>query len=284
MVPKQYPTNKGQLLFQLVFYITILFIQISCSSNNEKNKITKTNKEGIYRAPISILVTNPVLIKTDTCPKPRIVLLPINPNSSPPSLNKKDIKANKGLSPEINSFTVLKNKNGEIIKDKKGNPFVLGEAGGTSSFTNYTTDNGLAIDAIDCSKIDKMGNLWFGTAGGGASRYDGKSFVNYTTSQGLANNVVRNIMEDNAGNLWFGTAGGGVSCYDGKSFMNLTASQGLANNTVTSICEDKKGNFWFGTNAGLSRYDGKSFINLTTLQGLASNQLKSIYEDKTGKG
>ena len=40
---------------------------------------------------------------------------------------------------------------------------------------------------------DKTGNLWFGTDGGGVSRYDGKSFSTFTTAQGLANNVVRSI-------------------------------------------------------------------------------------------
>jgi PBP1b-binding outer membrane lipoprotein LpoB len=33
-------------------------------------------------------------------------------------------------------------------------------------FTTYTTDNGLALDAIACSYLDKMGNLWFGTLEG----------------------------------------------------------------------------------------------------------------------
>ena len=78
---------------------------------------------------------------------------------------------------------------------------------------------------------DKTGNLWFGTGGGGVSRYDGKSFTTFTTAQGLANNFVCSITEDKTGNLWFGT-GGGVSRYDGKSFTTFTTAQGLANNGV----------------------------------------------------
>ncbi len=79
---------------------------------------------------------------------------------------------------------------------------------------------------------DKAGNLWFGTDGGGVSRYDGISFANFTIAQGLAHNVVFNITEDKAGNLWFGTYGGGVSLYDGTSFTNFTKAQGLASNFV----------------------------------------------------
>ena len=101
---------------------------------------------------------------------------------------------------------VLKNENGETILDANGKPYIMGD-GGKSNFTNFTTDNGLALDAVTCSSLDKFGNLWFGTAGGGVSRYDGKSFSTFTTSQGLAQYVVWSITEDNSGNLWFGTNG-----------------------------------------------------------------------------
>ncbi len=161
-----------------------------------------------------------------------------------------------------------------------------GEAGGFSIMQNYTTENGLALDAITfghkSALCDKNGNLWFGAAGGGVSRYDGKSFTNFTTSQGLANNIVSSIIEDKTGHLWFGTRIG-VSRYDGTSFTNYTTSQGLANNYVMSITEDKWGKLWFGTRIGLSCYDGTSFTNFTTAQGLANNVVYSITEDKGGK-
>jgi class 3 adenylate cyclase/streptogramin lyase len=127
-----------------------------------------------------------------------------------------------------------------------------------------------------------MGNFWFGTWGGGASRYNGKSFTSFTTAQGLANNTVWSILEDKMGNLWFGTDGAGVSRYDGKSFTSFTTAQGLVRNIVLSILEDKTGNLWFGTDGGVSRYDGKSFTSFTTAQGLANNTVGSILEDKMG--
>jgi len=153
-------------------------------------------------------------------------------------------------------------------------------------FTTYTSDDGLAMDAIswgDKSSIcDSEGNIWFATQGGGVSKYDGKSFVNFTVEQGLVHNYVRSIARDNQGNLWFGTSGGGVSKYDGKSFKNFTVDQGLADNFVRSIALDKEGVLWFGTNGGVSRYDGKSFVTFTTEQGLAHNTVLSISSDKEG--
>ena len=183
---------------------------------------------------------------------------------------------------------------------------------GQASFTNFTTEQGLANNTVLSITEDKRGNLWFGTQGGGVSRYDGKSFTNYTTEQGLANNNVRSIIEDKMGNLWFGTHGGGVSRYDGnrveaiergekiplsdqqdlkrengklvKSFTNFTTAQGLANNNVRCITEDKMGNLWFGTQGGgVSRFDGKSlpagqarFTNFTTAQGLPDDFVTQI--------
>ena len=84
----------------------------------------------------------------------------------------------------------------------------------------------LSTRCIVAIKIN-WGNLWFGTNGGGASKYDGKSFITYSTSaQGLASNIIWCITQDHAGNLWFGTEGSGVSKFDGESFTNYTTAQG----------------------------------------------------------
>ena len=154
---------------------------------------------------------------------------------------------------------------------------------GIPHFTTYNTEQGLALSSVRCSYQDRTGNLWFGTEGGGVSRYDGKSFTNFTTTQGLSSNVIKSIMEDKWGNIWFGTVGGGASKYDGKSFINYTITPQLNSNTVWSIKEDKKGNLWFATEGGgVSKYDGKSFTNFTTQQGLINNRVRCIAEDKKG--
>ena len=324
-------------IFQAVLFITIFFFCFSCSNNSEtntgqakqENKKTEIVKQDTVSPPrITVLDTladtnKPKQFFLEKTPKPQTITIPL---TSAQALGKKCI-LHWGkdtiertfeipmAAPETKFLQVLKNEKGEVIKDKDGSPFILGEAGGYSNFSNYTTDKGLALDAIASGFRDKTGNLWFGTSGGGVSRYDGKSFTNFTTAQGLANNNVLSIAEDKTGNLWFGTSGGGVSRYDGKSFTNFTTAQGLANNTVWSITEDKTGNLWFGTDGGgVSRYDGnrvetieaslkkgeitpqgtyqdlkkingklvKSFTNFTTAQGLPNNNVWSITEDKTG--
>ena len=149
-------------------------------------------------------------------------------------------------------------------------------------FSSFSKLQGLKHDVIRCMLQDKSGNLWFGTYGGGVSKYDGKSFTHFTEKEGLSNNTVLSMLEDKSGNLWFGTYGGRVSKYDGKSFTHFTEKEGLSNNTVRSILEDKSGNLWFGTNGGVSKYDGKSFTHFTEKEGLSNNTVLSMLEDKSG--
>ena len=148
------------------------------------------------------------------------------------------------------------------------------------SFSSFSKLQGLKHDAIRCMLQDKSGNLWFGTDGGGVSKYDGQSFTHFTEKQGLSNNDVSSILEDKSGNLWFGTSGG-VSKYDGKSFTHFTEKEGLSDNKVYSILEDKSGNLWFGTYGGVSKYDGQSFTHFTEKEGLSNNVVLSILEDNS---
>ncbi len=157
---------------------------------------------------------------------------------------------------------------------------------------------------------DKNGNLWFGTYGGGVTKYDGKSFTHFTEKEGLTNNHVISILQDETGSLWFGTDFGGVSKYDGKNFTNFTEKEGLSNNRVSCILKDNKGNIWFGTDGGVCKYDGnrveainrgdkvsqetqqdlrringkpvKSFTHFTKNNGLCDNNVYSILQDNSG--
>lgn len=144
-------------------------------------------------------------------------------------------------------------------------------------------DQGMNSSYIFSIIEDRRGNLWFGTWGGGVSRYDGQSFTHYTKKEGLSNNSVLSIIEDKKGNLWFGTYGGGIIKYDGQSFTRFFEDSDLDGVSVTSIFEDSKENLWFGTYGnGLIKYDGNFFIQFTEKEGLSNNTVRSIIEDKKG--
>lgn len=243
------------LLSAFIFFMTLSFFS-SCISN-EQAKEESEKKEKQFPAPETITIT-PAIINTDTCPPPQEIDVPSKSGSSYTLKTKSESK----------TIALV--------------PTVTKPAGFFAQMKNYTTEHGLALSGIACGFKDKAGNMWFGTYGGGVSRYDGKTFTNFTTAQGLTNNLVLCVYEDKKGNIWFGTSGEGVSCYNGRSFKNFKVAQGLANNKVNDITEDNEGDMWFSTSEGISRYNGKSFKNYTTDRGLADNLVMKCRKDKKG--
>ncbi len=253
----------------------IIFSFLSCETKQKKEGSPKENS---FSPPVIIKASKPAVTFIDTCPKPNIIILPAKGSKL------YTIQTQNG--PQPFQFPA---------PDER--PILAGEAGGYTFMQNFNTEQGLAQSTINCGYKDRTGNLWFGTSGGGVSKYDGSAFTTFRAAQGLSNNIVRCIMEDKNGNLWFGTNGGGVSKYDGKSFSNFTTDQGLLSNRVFSIIEDNSGNLWFCTVSGISKYtpteeketDEKSpagkrarFTSITKAQGLISNDVGVSIKDKKG--
>ncbi len=175
-----------------------------------------------------------------------------------------------------------------IAQEKDGSLW-FGTEGGVSHFTgskwiNYTHRDGLGAEMSDQSPsrnggivsshhavagkkimtsnpdyiltvvIDEQNNKWFGTWGGGISRFDGKSWKNYTIKDGLGGNFVNALAFDSKGLLWAGT-NGGASVFDGKTWKTFNENDGLLNNNVFAIAFDKQGNRYFGTWKGLSKME-----------------------------
>ena len=177
--------------------------------------------------------------------------------------------------------------NGKLVKAIQPKPVkALPPAVKDASIANLkylNVDQGMNASYVYSILEDQSGNMWFGTNGGGVSKYDGESFRHFTEKEGLSNNSVWSILEDQSGNLWFGTLGGGVSKYDGESFTHFTEKEGLSNNRVLSLLEDQSGNLWFGTEVGgVSKYDGENFTHYTEKEGLSNNSVFSIVEDQSG--
>lgn len=130
---------------------------------------------------------------------------------------------------------------------------------------------------------DSRGNIWFGSIGGGAARYDGKTLAQFSGEEGLSGSWITAMLEDSEGKLWFGTVGEGVIQYDGETFTHFSENEGLSNNTIEALHEDSRGNLWIGTtDGGVSKYDGSSFTHYTIKEGLSSNRVLSILEDRQG--
>lgn len=263
----------------------LAFLIFSCS----KEKILDTAQDSITISPPEVIdITmlpdslKPKSLDLSEFPAPRVIRIPSQDGGSYTFQNESgEIETFPLLAPSKKDLLVLRNEIGETVTNFQGNPYLLGE-GGLSQFKTFSTDDGLALDAINTVILDSRGHLWFGTNGGGVSRYDGSDFTNYTTSQGLIGNTVRIMLEDSKGNIWIGTISG-ISRFNGYSFENYTTADGLANDVVFGITEDDSGNLWFGTGGGgISKFDGTTFTNYTTEEGLADNFVIAAIKDSIG--
>jgi ligand-binding sensor domain-containing protein/signal transduction histidine kinase len=250
------------LFFPLSANTIIIF---SCTPNSQQQ--TTSMKQDTIKPFIKDDVQPPIVTFLDTCPPPQTINVP-------------------------------KKRGGSYIKQTENGPKeikLLPPATKTADFyipmQHYGVEEGLALNSVLCSYCDKDGNLWFGTWGGGVSRYDGKSFVNYSLSkisQGLIDDAVFSIFQDENRHLWIG-AWSGVIEYDGKTCKNYRGIEGwdiesLACCVFPCISQDKNDNMWFcSEGGGVSKYDGKSFKTYLPADGLAGDTVHCMLQDKKGE-
>ncbi|MBS1736911.1 MAG: hypothetical protein JSS98_09970, partial [Bacteroidetes bacterium] len=161
---------------------------------------------------------------------------------------------------------------------------------GNPDFTYYNSSQGLALDNVSNALKDKNGNLWFGSVGGGVSRYDGKKFTTFAAVNGVDNGIY-GLTQDTAGNLWMneGTSGNKntICKYDGSKFIHSSLPYYIHSNF--SIYADREGNIWMVTyDSGIYKYKpGKSdslliVAHYNSSNGLVNNDISAIKEDKAG--
>ena len=103
--------------------------------------------------------------------------------------------------------------------------------------------------------VDQNNHKWFGTWGGGLTRYDGTTWHTYTMEDGLAGNFILSLALDPEGRVWAGTDTG-ASWFDGTKWHLINDADGLPDNNVFAMLFDKRGHRWFGTLQGLSVFRG----------------------------
>ncbi len=225
-----------------------------------------------------------------------------------------DPGANADTSRLIKTYTVAEglpdNKVKGIFEDSKGKIWLCTPGGGVccynplsaspgpaatadavhGMFTTYTTEQGLATNKIECAAEDENGNLWFGTDGGGLTRFDGEAFKINIVPKGVTKSTVTCINADKAGNIWLSSNESGVSYYDGKYFRNYSIPGLAKDNYLTSVMEDRNGRLWFGTNAkSIYRCDERPrnggpmhFTAYSAAQGFSS-RVSCLTEDTAGR-
>ncbi len=149
------------------------------------------------------------------------------------------------------------------------------------TFRNYSVDDGLAQSQVYTMCEDNTGSMWFGTRGGGLSRFDGIDFKSYTVQEGLVSNYIRCLLKDAAGNLWIGTDNG-LSVYNGKVFTTYTAAKGLGDVVINDLALDKEGEIWIATEKGIYHTQKNRVIAFNPENNLAAERFNCMLADAAG--
>ncbi len=188
--------------------------------------------------------------------------------------------------------TLTKDHFGNIwVGTAKGAVQILHPTAKRQQFFLVTTENGLGHNTIDVIFADREGLIWFGTWGGGLSRYNGKYFETYTIKQGLPDNSVWGIYEDSLHTFWVGTEKGLVGFRENIKLNKLTPryiftpKNGLPIEFILTIEGDSHNGLWLGSwGEGLAYIQPykKIFKHYTVKDGLPSNYIVSIKRDDQG--
>jgi hypothetical protein len=124
----------------------------------------------------------------------------------------------------------------------------------------------LGLSNIECIVLDKAGNLWLATLGGGLISYNPRtdSAIALTTKHGLSNNNTYHILIDKANRLWISTDHG-LSCFDPTSmtFRNFNEKDGLLidefNSDAAFLAPD--GEMYFGGVGGVVSFYPDSLMD-----------------------
>jgi len=156
---------------------------------------------------------------------------------------------------------------------------------GSSEVRNtFTRDDGLANEYVFGIGIDQQGYKWFGTNGGGTSRYKDGQWKTFFPMHGLADYWIYTFASQHDGTLWIGTWAG-ANRFDLKTGTFTTYVKELINEWVYGLGVDSRDRVWFGTEGGVSMFDGSNWRSWTHKDGLgANNEQRLPPSTNTGLG
>ena len=171
---------------------------------------------------------------------------------------------------------------GKVLEAGTGKVVPAGR--GRGQWRNYDAADGLATAEVRTILQDSRGHLWFGTWGGGVSRYDGQTFTTYTNNDVLWRASFFSIVEDRDGNVWI-PDGPRLSRYDGQSWTYIT-NEALTEGLGAKIAYvDRDGHLWLATFEGVTRYDPSAdpeSVWTSFTKDDVGGSVNAIYQDSDG--
>ncbi|MBK7228392.1 MAG: hypothetical protein IPH97_05925 [Ignavibacteriales bacterium] len=125
-------------------------------------------------------------------------------------------------------------------------------------FENFTIDDGLSNNSINCILQTRDGFLWIATKDG-LNRFDGQNFKIFkndpSNSKSLTENYVMSLLESEDGTFWVGTWGGGLLKFDPLHETFIRYDLPINDDDyIQALYEDNQHYIWYGTtNGGINK-------------------------------
>lgn len=283
---------------RIKYLCSILLLLISCGQKQESTSVKETqfkifqaNGQVVEASKLmlpEVIKVNEAQLKKVIAGKPSVVAYTSNTKQAgEPQITKllapnSITPGNANVPPPV-TFDVIDSPFVAGVPELVVAKDMLSKDRNPANFSTYGKLHGLKHGNVRCMLQDNAGNVWFGTNGGGVSKYNGKTFSTFTESEGLSSNLINCMFQDSNQNIWLGTADKGVVRFDGKSFINYKEKNGIAGNNIQSIMQDKSGAIWFASKGGgVSKLFKNKFTNYKSIHGLANNNVNKILSDGYG--
>ena len=125
---------------------------------------------------------------------------------------------------------------------------------------------------VQAVSSDKAGGLWIG--------YNGRPLTYWREGAAETINYARTVFVDKQERVWAGTRGAGLLQVQNNRFTEVPGFDKSLD--VFAIYQDRRGWLWVGTQRGVARWDEKSWVTYTTRDGLASDRVQAIADDSSG--
>jgi len=138
-------------------------------------------------------------------------------------------------------------------------------------------------DEVAVMSRDAEGDLWYASADGDISYFDGADWKQFEQGSLPEYRQVLAFLQDQSGDLWAGTDGGGLFHHDGTAWKQVDSSE-VSFQRVTALIEDSDGAIWAGGNNTLSRYlrATNTWEKFTSIPGWQDFGVTSMAAEKDG--